>query len=355
VIERGAEFVLDGYEVMRSALNGLGLTLADTTMSYYSREPRGGAPVAAEDLLSCAAAIAAAAVTAPGGTSLAEVARAWTGAPAAAEAYLSRVTVTDGLDADQLSAACVAGLAADFTPRPSWRITGGNQRLAVGLAGRLGPAVRLGCPVLAVEQDARGVRLLTEDGPVHGDAAVIAVPMAVLRSLPFTPALPAAQVAAWHRSGLGHNAKLHVPLLAPAPASAVQSVAGRFWTWTATDGSGQVQPVLHCFGGTPDGLAALGVASGPSAWAAEAAKLRPELRLDLARAVLTTWNDDPWAGESYSALTVGALRGDDAMIGAPAGRVFFAGEHTAADWAGLMEGALRSGVRAAGEVLALAG
>src|SRR5579862_5535913 len=61
VIERGAEFVLDGYEVMRSVLAGLKMSLADTTMSYYAREPRGGAPVTAEDLASCAAVVAEAA------------------------------------------------------------------------------------------------------------------------------------------------------------------------------------------------------------------------------------------------------------------------------------------------------
>ena len=355
VIERGAEFVLDGYEVMRSVLAGLGLSVAGTTMSYYSREPRGGEPAGSAELAQCASVIAAAAAGAPAGSSLAEVAgAAWTGAPGTLAAFLSRVTVTDGLDADRLSAACAAGLAGDFTARPSWRVSGGNQRLALGLAW-LGTAVRLGCQVRAVGQDAAGVRVLTSDGEVHGDAAVIAVPMAVLRSLPFAPALPAAQPAAWQRSGLAHNAKLHVPLLAPAPASAVQSVPGRFWTWTATDDSGQVQPVLHCFGGTPGGLAALGTAAGPGTWAAQAAALRPELRLDAARAVLTTWNDDPWAGESYSALTIEARPGDDKLIAAPAGRVFFAGEHTAGDWAGLMEGALRSGARAAGEVLALAG
>ncbi len=180
---------------------------------------------------------------APAGSSLADVAAAaWTGAPGALAAFLSRVTLTDGLDADRLSAACAAGLAGDFTARPSWRVAGGNQRLALGLAGRLGAAIRLGCPVRAVEQDATGVRVLTGQGDVHGDAAVIAVPMAVLRSLPFTPAPPAAQAAAWQRSGLAHNAKLHVPLLGPAQASAVQSVPGRYWTWTATDESGRCSP-----------------------------------------------------------------------------------------------------------------
>jgi monoamine oxidase len=71
--------------------------------------------------------------------------------------------------------------------------------------------------------------------------------------------------------------------------------------------------------------------------------------------MLTTWNDDPWAGESYSALTVAVADGDDDLIAAPLGRVHFAGEHTAGAWAGLMEGALRSGARAASEVLAHAG
>jgi monoamine oxidase len=61
------------------------------------------------------------------------------------------------------------------------------------------------------------------------------------------------------------------------------------------------------------------------------------------------------AGESYSALTVTVADGDDDLIAAPLGRVHFAGEHTAGAWAGLMEGALRSGARAASEVLAHAG
>ena len=70
--------------------------------------------------------------------------------------------------------------------------------------------------------------------------------------------------------------------------------------------------------------------------------------------MLTTWNDDPWAGESYSAHAADVADGDDDLIAAPAGPVHIAGEHTAGSWAGLMEGALRSGVRAATEVLASA-
>jgi monoamine oxidase len=352
VVERGAEFVLDGYDVMRMMLSEHGLDLADTTMSYYERESRGGDPATPTEVARCARVVAAAAASAPPGTSVAEVASASQGSPAALAAFLSRVTVTHGLDAEQLSAASVAGDASEFARRPSWRVAGGNQRLAEVLAARLGRAVRLGSPARSVEHDEDGVRILTDDGAVAADAVIVAVPMAVLRQLPFSPALPEYLVAAWRRAGLAHNAKLHLPLAAPAAASAVQSVPDLFWTWTATDGSGLVQPVLHAFAGTEEGLGALEVARGPATWARRAAALRPELALDLDRALLTTWNDDPWAGESYSAMTVGQVPGDDRLAGAPVGRVHFAGEHTAGAWSGLMEGALRSGVRAADEVLA---
>jgi monoamine oxidase len=157
------------------------------------------------------------------------------------------------------------------------------------------------------------VRVLTDDGEVGGDAVIVAVPMAVLRHLPFSPPVPGRYLAAWQRAGLAHNAKLHVPLARPAAAAAVQSGPGRFWTWTAADQTGQVQPVLHAFSGTEAGLAALAVSEGPAGWASRAAALRPELALD---------------------------------------RIHFAGEHTAGGWAGLMEGALRSGARAAAAVLA---
>ena len=352
VIERGAEFVLDGYDVLREVLAELGLELAGTTMSYYQREPRGGGLVAASEVDECAAWVAAAAAAAARGTSLAEVAAGWAGQPAALAAYLSRMETTSGMNADRLTAAVAQDATAGFGSRPSWRVAGGNQQLATGLSRRLGSAVRLDSPVRAVAQDHHGVHLSTPGGTVRGDAAVIAVPMAVLRRLPIAPDVPGRQRAAWERSGLAHNAKLHMPLNRVPAASAVQSVPGRFWTWTASDMTAQVQPVLHAFAGTEQGLSALAVADGPATWAARAVALCPELDTDPARAVLTTWNDDPWAGESYTADTLTAAPGDPDILAAPAGRIYFAGEHTAGHWAGLMEGALRSGQRAAGEVLA---
>jgi monoamine oxidase len=352
VVERGAEFVLDGYDLMRALADEFGLQLAEMAMSYYEREPRGGAASSHQEMAQCAAFVAGAAASAHPGTPLAEVAASWPGSPAALAAYVSRIEVTHGVSATDLAAAAVADATGGFTRRPCWRVAGGNPLVARHLAGRLGTTVRLRSAVRSVEHDQEQVRLLTDDGEVSGDAVILAVPMAVLRALPFAPEVPRTYRSAWQRAGLAHNAKLHLPLTEPAPGSAVQSVPDRFWTWTAADGSGQVQPVLHAFGGTKEGLAALGVADGTARWASRAAALRPELSPDPSRAMLTTWNDDPWAGESYSALTVTVADGDDDLIAAPLGRVHFAGEHTAGAWAGLMEGALRSGERAASEVLA---
>jgi monoamine oxidase len=324
-------------------------------MSYYEREPRGGAPTTHQEMARCAEVVAGAAASARPGTSLAEVVAGWPGSPAALAAYVSRIEVTHGVAARDLAAAAVTDVTGGFSRRPCWRVAGGNQQVARHLAGHLGTSVRLRSAVRSVEHDQDGVRVLTDDGEVTGDAVILAVPMAVLRTLSFSPEVPRIYRSAWQRAGLAHNAKLHMPLTRPAAPSAVQSVPDRFWTWTAADGSGQVQPVLHAFGGTEKGLAALAAAEGPATWASRAAALRPELSADPSRAVLTTWNDDPRAGESYSALTVAVADGDDDLIAAPLGRVHFAGEHTAGAWAGLMEGALRSGARAAREVLAHAG
>ena len=68
-------------------------------------------------------------------------------------------------------------------------------------------------------------------------------------------------------------------------------------------------------------------------------------------AVLTTWDDDPWAGFAYSSDGLAAEATDDEALAAPVGTLHFAGEHTAGAWRALMEGALRSGIRAADEVL----
>jgi monoamine oxidase len=108
--------------------------------------------------------------------------------------------------------------------------------------------------------------------------------------------------------------------------------------------------MVHCFSGSAAALAELDVTRGASTWLDAVGALRPDLDIESEGALLSTWDDDPWATFAYSGLGAATRSGDEAIISAPVGRVHFAGEHTAGEWAGLMEGALRSGVRAADEV-----
>jgi monoamine oxidase len=80
--------------------------------------------------------------------------------------------------------------------------------------------------------------------------------------------------------------------------------------------------------------------------------LRPDLDLDEGGVVLSTWDDDPWIQAAYSTRGLGFDPDDAEPLARPVGPLHFAGEHTAGPWAGLMEGALRSGGRAAAELLA---
>jgi monoamine oxidase len=189
------------------------------------------------------------------------------------------------------------------------------------------------------------VRTRTDE--LEAAAVVVAVPAPVVGTIWFEPALPEPVRAALAHLRYGHAAKLFVPLRGRAEPSAVLSVPERFWTWTARAGDA-VQPVVHAFAGSQEALERLAVASGPARWLEAIARLRPDLALDPAGALLSTWSDDPWARGAYSVHTPG---GNDPALAATYGRLVFAGEHTAGPYAALMEGALRSGARAAAQLL----
>ena len=140
----------------------------------------------------------------------------------------------------------------------------------------------------------------------------------------------------------GDAAKLFLGLAAPAEPSATLSVPGRFWAYTQLAPDGSPLPVLAAFAGTRDGV------EGLSAQAVR--ELRPELAFTDDDPVLSTWHDDPWVRGAYSARSIASPLEDEALA-EPVGPLAFAGEHTAGEWHALMEGALRSGLRAADDVL----
>jgi monoamine oxidase len=66
---------------------------------------------------------------------------------------------------------------------------------------------------------------------------------------------------------------------------------------------------------------------------------------------VSAWRTDPFAGGSYSAVALGSGPDDYAELGKTEGEhVFFAGEHTAFDHYGTVNGAMLSGMRVAEEL-----
>jgi monoamine oxidase len=212
--------------------------------------------------------------------------------------------------------------------------------------------VHLGETVRAVRQGDDGVVVRTAGGEATFDRVVVALPLSFVRDralvdLPTTPAREAALAQVVQ----GDAAKLHLPLAERPAASAVLSVRGRFWNWTAVDESGSVAPVLNSFAGSRAGLDGLDVTVGAERWARQTRRLRSDLVFTDDEPLLTVWRTDPWARGAYAAWSPTATAADLRLLEEPVGGVHFAGEYAEPEFTGLMEGAVRSGLRAAARIL----
>jgi monoamine oxidase len=349
-VERGAEFVLPGSEEIVGLADRFGLELRAKGMHYGSREPRGGEPTSVAELVGALESLDG---RLPAGASVAAALRDRGVRPAEAEALRSRVEISCTYTAEDLGASELAAAASLFGEFETHTVHGGNMRLAECLAAALERPVYLGAPVTRIVHTDAGVRVDAPGGEVSADAAVVAVPARVMEDIAFEPGLPPTKDTASLR--YGHAAKLFVRLDEAAPPSATQSVPGRFWCYTQLDRGGRPLPILGALAGTEEALAALEVDSGPERWLDAIEQLRPELRLDRSTTMLCTWHDQPWIRALQVARSL-ARPMDDEALASPVGRLHFAGEHTAGPvWHGSMEGAIRSGRRAAREVLAGAG
>ena len=346
-VERGAEWVLPGNEAVEALARRLGLALVRKGATYGNREPRGVEGAAGVAELAAAAAEAHAGSTGRSGVSAAEALRLVGMAEPLRAVLESRLEVSTGHPADELGAESLAEAASGLGDFDTWTVAGGNDRLATGMAAGLD--VHLESPVRRIVWGAGGVRVATGGAELDADRVVLAVPCTVTGAIAFEPPLPEAKATALEAAVLGDNAKLFVALHSPAPPSATLSVPERYWCWTQLGADGAPLPVVGAFAGTTRAIEALGVGSGPSAWLASLARLRPDLDLDATTTLLTTWADDPWVRGAYTVRTVTSPLADEELA-RPVGVLHFAGEHTAGEWHGLMEGALRSGERAAAEI-----
>ena len=350
IIERGGEFIAPDQEVVRGLCAELGLALSPHGFSFDRRPtPEHAAPT--EEQLRATLAATRARVTARRGDFPA--AEATTDRTAAATSVIRRVETSLTVSLRDASARRLFD-GEDHGYDPAVRVAAGNQAIASAIADRLAWRVRVRTPVTAVVQDGSdGVEVRCATGEILTAAvAVVAVPLPLLSALVGT--LPPPIAAAASRTGFGDAAKLHVPLGASACPAAVASPAALWWCWTSsTPGGERSTPLLSAFAGGTDAIASVGAAAGADLWRAQALALRPDVVPGSGDAVMTHWGSEPWTRGSYSVPGVGLTPSDDAAWARPFGSIVLAGEHTAGEQAGTMNGAAASGARAADTALAL--
>jgi monoamine oxidase len=239
-----------------------------------------------------------------------------------------------------------------------WRFRGGTQLIAQ-LAAK-GLAMHKSTAVRRIDQTSTGVRVETDKLVVRAKHVIVAIPPTLAARIDYHPALPAARDQLTQRLGQGTLTK--VTVVYPTPFWRAKGLSG-----TATSADGLVSATFDDTPerGTPGIL--LGFVGGDSARIYEG--MHPDARqaavLDELATLFgsearspTAYYDTRWTNERYTRGCPVAIAGPGTLLayGAalrpPVGRVHWAGTETSTYWNGYMDGAVRSGERAAAEVLA---
>ncbi|MFI9460488.1 flavin monoamine oxidase family protein [Streptomyces xiamenensis] len=255
--------------------------------------------------------------------------------------------------------------------RPMLDVAGGAQQehfttgahtLAERLADTLGDRLLLDAPVTEVVWERSGdgalLRLADGRGTLRARRVIVAVPPALRHAITFTPHLPPpyAQLAQrWPQGVLG---KAYAVYERP------------FWRDAGRSGQAlsDTGPVFITFdvSPAPQGPGVLlGFIGGDYARAFDALPAADRRRAALASfgalfgpraAKPLAYADHSWGGERFSgggptaAVPPGAWSAYGPWLARPVGPLHWAGTETADRWSGFMEGAVRSGERAAAEV-----
>jgi monoamine oxidase len=239
------------------------------------------------------------------------------------------------------------------------RLQGGSQQLALRLADRLSGVVQLGAPVTTIRQDDGGVKITHDGGVVEGDRAIVAVPPTLAGRIRYSPALPPLRDQLTQQVPMGYVIKVQNAY--PEPFWRAEGLSGSAFSLD--------DEVSVIFDNSPPD-ASCGVLLGflEGGHARRAGKLPPEKRKDLILSVFAKffgpraaapdeYVERDWAAEEWSRGCYGGRFGTGVWTGygealrQPVGRIHWAGTETAEVWNGYMDGAVRSGERAAREVL----
>jgi monoamine oxidase len=239
------------------------------------------------------------------------------------------------------------------------RFLGGADLPARRLADTLGESLRLQAAVRSIRYDDQTVELAGDDFHISARAAVIAIPPVQVQKIRFEPGLPVMKTQLFQRMPMGCVWKCYA--IYDRPFWRQQGLNGL----VATD-FGYTSLV---FDNSPrDGekgiLMGFVLADRARAFSTLSEAERKESILSsltrffgAAAANPLSYTDQCWATEEWSGGCYTGIMGPHTMtsFGAelrrPTGRIHWAGTETSDIWNGYIEGAIRSGERAAAEVL----
>ncbi len=238
------------------------------------------------------------------------------------------------------------------------RFVGGSQLVPLRLAERVQGTLVLAAPVRRIDHGTGAVTVFADGHEVRAGAVVVALPPTLTGRIDWRPALPAQRDQLVQRMPQGTVAKCMAVYARP------------FWREQGLSGQAlSVQgPTRILFDNSPPDASRgvlLGFLEGRTArdlgeWdpaARRAAVLDAFARVFGPEAgepldyVEKLWADEEWTRGCYGCyLPPGAWTAHGRWLSAPIGRIHWAGAETATVWAGYMDGAVRSGERAAAAV-----
>jgi monoamine oxidase len=255
--------------------------------------------------------------------------------------------------------------ARDFTRQPD---TEPQYSVAEGLGvliARWGAKVPVKLATRVVRVDSTGtlVQIVTTGGELNAKAVIVTVPTGVLAAGPFgfAPQLKAAKLEAITQLPMALYNKIAISFARKAIAApAGRSVSGLTRKGQAFDAV--VRPynrdaaVVFVGGAHARELEEQGGGAAASfALSAMAEIYGDDIRGVVAHSFATRWGKDPFARGSWSMAIPGRVEARLVLAQPHHDRVFFAGEATDPVWATRVGGAYASGLRAAGEALAVLG
>ncbi|MEZ1322733.1 flavin monoamine oxidase family protein [Pseudomonas fluorescens] len=239
------------------------------------------------------------------------------------------------------------------------RLVGGSQVLAQAFVKQI-KTIKTNSPVSAIVQDKDGVTVKVGSVGYQADYVVLAVPLRALNKIALTPALDAQHMAAIKGTNYGWRDQIMLKFKTPVWESKARMSGeiysntglGMLWIEPALKGGANV--VINLSGDNARVMQAFGDKQMVDQVLIRLHAFYPQARGSFTGYEIRRYSTDPSMGGAYLAYGPGQISKFWRLWERPLQRVTFAGEHTDTLYPGTLEGALRTGQRAASQVEDLA-